>query len=398
MQSQLSSSRVLTVFVAAAAVSVASMTTGPAVVSAASVTAVTVAAVSQVPSASGAVVTVPPSRLADSRTAQQISGPLPALGTAAVQVTGNAGVPQSGVAAAVITVTAVSPQTAGWLTVSPSGNTRPTTSNLNFQAGQTIANTVIVPLGPDGKIRLFNGSGGTTDLLVDINGYTLSDSSASVARTYPWHTGIVSTTFWVGEIFDPNASDGSQMYSTYDDDWYTHFGGCDGITSNGCQTERRTATNGYFPTRMVPHENPFYLDLPFDDVNNSAAFVQRAQVIPWAGDPGYAGHAKDRSFSYMKNRWVQINKGGKTCYGQVEDAGPGQYNDANFVFGAADARPLNRRYNAAGLDVSPALNGCLGYSSLDGDADVVSWRFVEAAALPSGPWTTVITASGLNNH
>jgi len=23
----------------------------------------------------------------------------------------------------------------------------------------------------------------------------------------------------------PSASDGSQMYSTYDDDWYTHFGG-----------------------------------------------------------------------------------------------------------------------------------------------------------------------------
>src|ERR1700744_5879735 len=33
---------------------------------------------------------------------------------------------------------------------------------------------------------------------------------------YPWHTNIVSTTFWVGEIFDPNASDGSQVISTYD--------------------------------------------------------------------------------------------------------------------------------------------------------------------------------------
>ena len=33
---------------------------------------------------------------------------------------------------------------------------------------------------------------------------------------YPWHTDIVATTFWVGEVFDPNASDGSQVISTYD--------------------------------------------------------------------------------------------------------------------------------------------------------------------------------------
>ena len=44
----------------------------------------------------------------------------------------------------------------------------------------------------------------------------------------------------------------------------------------------------------------------------------------------------------MKNRWVQIKKGGKTCYGQVEDAGPARYNDANYVFGTTDDRPQNR--------------------------------------------------------
>jgi hypothetical protein len=33
--------------------------------------------------------------------------------------------------------------------------------------------------------------------------------TAPIAGTYPWHTRIVSTTFWVGEIFDPNAADGS---------------------------------------------------------------------------------------------------------------------------------------------------------------------------------------------
>lgn len=211
-------------------------------------------------------------------------------------------------------------------------------------------------------------------------------------RTYPWHTSIVATTFWVGEVFDPNASDGSQVISTYDGAWMRNYGGCDGVrTGSACSTEPRTAANGYFPTQMTPKENPFYLDLPFDDLNDPVAFSQRSMVIPWAGDPEYAERVNDRSFSFMKNRWVELRKGDRTCYGQIQDAGPGEYNDAAYVFGADDRRPKNERYNGAGLDVSPALNGCLGFTYLNGWTDLVDWRFVEADAVPPGPWRTIIT-------
>ena len=214
------------------------------------------------------------------------------------------------------------------------------------------------------------------------------------SREYPLHTGIVATTFWVGEIFDPNASDGSQVYSTYDSQWADHYGGCDGlITAGGCSTEIRTAENGYFPTSMTPLENPFYLDLPFDDINDPAAFARRGAVIPWADDPGYAGRQDDPSFSFMKNRWVQITNGDRTCYGQIEDAGPGQYNDADYVFGATDQRPRNNKFNGAGMDVSPALNGCLGFADINGEDDRVDWRFVEADEVPTGPWRQLITTS-----
>src|SRR5262245_26802443 len=47
-------------------------------------------------------------------------------------------------------------------------------------------------------------------------------------RHYPWHTGIVATTFWVGEVFDPHSPNGSQVISTYDAHWMRHYGGCDG--------------------------------------------------------------------------------------------------------------------------------------------------------------------------
>ena len=40
------------------------------------------------------------------------------------------------------------------------------------------------------------------------------------------------------------------------------------------------------------------------------------------------------------------------------------------------------------MDVSPALNGCLGFNGRDG---VVDWRFVDAP--PPGPWTRIVTTS-----
>lgn len=216
------------------------------------------------------------------------------------------------------------------------------------------------------------------------------------SRHYPLHTGIVSTTFWVGEIFDSSAADGSQAYSTYDSRWQENYGGCDGVTRSGvCSTETRYASNGYFPTAMKPRQNAFYLDLPFDDVNDPQANSTRQSVIPWAHDRAYAGYGTDQSLSLMKNRWVKISANGRNCYGQIEDAGPGHYHDAAYVFGTTNARPSNRDFNGAGLDVSPALNGCLRFSELDGENDRVDWRFVEAADVPAGPWRTVITSSGV---
>lgn len=251
---------------------------------------------------------------------------------------------------------------------------------------------------------------------------TSTASPSAGGRTYPLHTNIASTTFWVGELFDATLADGSQVCSTYDSLWAYHWsgvnggkvpagaagcagsiiGGCDGIAGSGnsCATEPRTAANGFFPTRVTPKENPFYLDLPYDDLNDSIGFAQRCSIIPWANDPGYAGHCTDGAFSYMKNRWVQLTgPNGSVCYGQVEDAGPSHgdlYHDANYVFGANNAQPVQGKFNNAGADVSPALNGCLGFKELDGQSDKISWRFVDRVAVPAGPWTRIETTSGVS--
>jgi len=212
-------------------------------------------------------------------------------------------------------------------------------------------------------------------------------------RSYPWHTDIVAATFWVGEVLDPNASDGSQRVSTYDSDWLDRYGGCDGIWREAkCRTEQRHAENDYWPSRTEPKMNPFYLDLPYDDVNDDRGFAWRGQVISWADDPGYADDVDDRSVSLMKTRWVEIRHRDRTCFGQIADAGPGEYHDAGYVFGIDDRRPVNTDFAGAGMDVSPALNACLDLAGLDELKSRVDWRFVEADDVPEGPWTRLVDA------
>ncbi len=56
------------------------------------------------------------------------------------------------------------------LTVYPAGGSVPLASNLNFAAGQTIANLVTVKLGTDGKVAIANNTG-ATHVVVDVVGY-----------------------------------------------------------------------------------------------------------------------------------------------------------------------------------------------------------------------------------
>lgn len=211
------------------------------------------------------------------------------------------------------------------------------------------------------------------------------------ASGYPWHTDVVAATFWIGEEFDPDAPDGSQMISTYDSDWYESYGGCDGVVRDGvCGTEERYAEDGYWPTNMTPRQNPFYLDLPYDDVHDERGFMWRGDVIPWADDPEYAQHLHDPGFSLMKGRWVEIRHAWRTCYGQIADAGPAEYHDAAYVFGRDDARPATSEFNGAGMDVSPALNACLDLEGLEDLVSRVDWRFVEAEDVSDGPWSILV--------
>ena len=124
-----------------------------------------------------------PARLLDTRAAGPTidgsfsgPGPLAADATRDVVVAGRGGVPADAGSVA-LNVTAVDPTDAGYVTAWPAGQARPTASNLNFVQGINVPNMVIVPVGTNGAVSLYNGSGGTTNLLVDVLGWFPTGSS-----------------------------------------------------------------------------------------------------------------------------------------------------------------------------------------------------------------------------
>jgi hypothetical protein len=102
-----------------------------------------------------------------------------------LQVTGTggaAGLPATGVSAVVLNLAVTRPTASSHLTVYPGGQSLPPTANLNFVAGETRANRVIVPVGADGTVTIYNRAG-TSHVIVDAGGwYTAPGSAAGGSR------------------------------------------------------------------------------------------------------------------------------------------------------------------------------------------------------------------------
>ena len=128
----------------------------------------------------GSYVALTPARIADTRlnSGEPYSGETLGPGaTLDIQVTGMGGVPSSGVAAVIMNVTVTDTTAASYLTVYPQGQSQPLASNLNWVAGDTVANRVVVPVGPTGQIAVFNQFG-QADVVVDVDGYFVSGGTA----------------------------------------------------------------------------------------------------------------------------------------------------------------------------------------------------------------------------
>jgi hypothetical protein len=116
--------------------------------------------------------TVPPCRLVDTRSTDG-----PALSPASPRlfpVTTLCGIPTTA-KLVMANITAVGPTGGGYLQVWPADQPKPSTSVINFSAGQTRGNNAILALSSDGMgmlaVQPLVGGGGTVHLVIDVYGY-----------------------------------------------------------------------------------------------------------------------------------------------------------------------------------------------------------------------------------
>ncbi|HEV7403462.1 MAG TPA: hypothetical protein VGO11_11060 [Chthoniobacteraceae bacterium] len=186
-------------------------------------------------------------------------------------------------------------------------------------------------------------------------------------QTFQWKTGIVTTTFWVGEKASKNNPVPNHA-SSWDAKWAQNYGGFD--------DPDRANRAQFIPAKFVPQQNPFYVALPYNDVTKGAHKPEASLVIPW-----FKKDFQAAGKSVCKGRWIAIRFKDRVCYAQWEDCGPFRTDHWQYVFG--NERPKPNLNKGAGLDVSPAVRDYLGMN----DTDVTDWKFCDFSEVTQGPWS-----------
>ena len=183
-------------------------------------------AVNAASSPASSVVTIAPVRILDTRDPVNIGlpGPFVSAVSQKLQVTGTKGVP-AGATGVLLNVTVVGPSAAGFLSVRPGDATgAPSTSSLNFNAGQTVPNSVQVGLptagANAGQIDItydaYGAVGPTTEVLIDVVGYMVAGAAGSpgpAGTATAW--GSISGGFGTPTIVSSSSNVSAVVRSTY---------------------------------------------------------------------------------------------------------------------------------------------------------------------------------------
>lgn len=106
---------------------------------------------------------VVPTRILDTRPAR-------GLGQGETHAVSLAGILPAGASSIVCNVTGTNTTATTYVTIWPTGSTKPKSSHLNLVAGQTAANMALLELGTDKSIQIYNNAG-YADIVADFAGY-----------------------------------------------------------------------------------------------------------------------------------------------------------------------------------------------------------------------------------
>jgi hypothetical protein len=133
-------------------------------------------------------VAMTPCRIIDTRSSSQgFSGPFgaptPATGairTFPVRSNTTCTVPDNAHAYS-FNITVVPPGPLGWITAYPSGQSLPLAATVNAPQGNVVGNAAVVAAGAGGSIDIYSSD--PTDVVIDINGYYLSNTAGTITST-----------------------------------------------------------------------------------------------------------------------------------------------------------------------------------------------------------------------
>ncbi|MBI4907105.1 MAG: hypothetical protein HY820_25995, partial [Acidobacteria bacterium] len=132
-------------------------------------------------------VALAPCRIADTRNNSGKSGSygppqLVANSSRDIHVLAQCGVPPNARAFS-LNITIVPPGYLGYVTVWPTGSTRPLASTLNSWNGRVVANAAVIPAGSNGSVSVYASD--ATDVVIDINGYFVPPDVPEGLAFYP---------------------------------------------------------------------------------------------------------------------------------------------------------------------------------------------------------------------
>jgi hypothetical protein len=125
-----------------------------------------------------------------------VDGPIHAAETRTLSLDSAAG-EFTGIDAVALNVTVSGPTAPGFLTIWPGDQPKPDASNINFAAGDTIPNMVIVPISALHQLNFYN-SAGDTNVIVDLMGVYQNRFAGGLTFTTTEPTRVLDTRLGIG--------------------------------------------------------------------------------------------------------------------------------------------------------------------------------------------------------
>ena len=247
--------------------------------------------------------------------------------TLELPVAGRAGIPTNA-SAVVLNIAVTQAKGPGYVTVHPRNSARPNSANLNFKAGEVIANTVVAKIGGNGRVCMFTSA--FTELVVDVAGYFTGPAAVDTGEDCPFEFPAYSLPtgtreeqhHLVGEfqmrpgryVGTGNRADGYGRCDVYKYAFFGDFFSADDGSRGSAfsfqnsrliidvlPTDRYVNWQGYDCTPLLPYEPGAFAPVNLDQARGMHVVGDQIQPGTYELDSGNCDFERLRSFTGQRS-------------------------------------------------------------------------------------------------